>query len=65
MKRFRLFFIFAALLIPLHSHAQFYSLGDDPGHVKWYSIDSPEYRIIYPEGLDSLAKVISFLNLWV
>ena len=57
MKRFRLFFIFAALLIPLHSHAQFYSLGDDPGHVKWYSIDSPEYRIIYPEGLDSLAKV--------
>lgn len=37
--------------------AQFYSVGDDPGRIRWSSIESPSYKIIYPEGLDSLAKV--------
>lgn len=49
------------LAIPMLSAAQFYSLGDDPGRTRWYSIESPEYRIIYPEGLDSLARVYGSL----
>lgn len=35
--------------------AQFYTYGDDPGKLKWYSIKSPDFKVIYPEGLDSLA----------
>ena len=39
------------------SHAQFYTTGDDPASIHWYRTDTETYRIIYPEGLDSLAKV--------
>ena len=39
------------------SFAQFYSNGDDPSGIRWYSTDTRSYRIIYPEGLDSLARV--------
>ena len=45
------------LLATGKASAQFYSNGDDPASVKWYTISSPSYRIIYPEGLDSLARV--------
>ncbi len=36
--------------------AQFYILGDDPGGLKWYSVETPHYKIIYPAGLDSLSR---------
>ena len=39
------------------SKAQFYSLGDDPGRLRWNHFETPHYRIIYPRGLDSLAIV--------
>lgn len=39
------------------THAQFYTNGDDPGKTRWSRMDSPHYRIIYPSGLDSLARV--------
>ena len=45
------------LIFPLLADAQFYVTGDDPGRLKWYSIDTDAYRIIYPEGGDSLARV--------
>ena len=41
--------------------AQFYSPGTDPGRLRWYTMDSPYYRVIYPEGADSLAR--SYLRL--
>ena len=41
--------------------AQFYSPGTDPGRLRWYTLESPYYRIIYPEGSDSLAR--SYLRL--
>ena len=44
-----------ALLACLNAGAQFYSAGDDPGGVKWRSISSDNFRIIYPAGSDSLA----------
>lgn len=37
--------------------AQFYFVGDDPGSIKWNYIHTPNYKIIYPKGLDSLARV--------
>ena len=45
------------ILIPITASAQFYVTGDDPGKLKWNSIDTESYRIIYPQGADSLAKV--------
>lgn len=45
------------MALPLLAVAQFYVTGDDPGRLKWYSMDTPDFRIIYPEGNDSLARV--------
>lgn len=45
------------MIISVASYAQFYTTGDDPASVKWYRTDTDTYRIIYPEGLDSLATV--------
>ena len=55
MKKILIYLIF--ILIPLYASAQFYVTGDDPGRLKWYSIDTEHYRLIYPEGTDSLARV--------
>lgn len=51
--------ILSALLFLIFSnicHAQFFTAGDDPGKTKWSQIESPNYKVIYPEGLDSLAR---------
>ena len=48
--------ILAALLMAvLPARAQFFSSGEDPGRVKWRSISSDHFRIVYPVGNDSLA----------
>ena len=47
----------AVLILSLRANAQFFSQGTDPGTVRWTQIKTPTYRIIYPEGLDSLAAV--------
>ena len=49
--------VIALLLMPAGARAQFFTAGDDPGCRRWYSIESENYRIIYPRGLDSLARV--------
>lgn len=41
--------------LPLMASAQFYLVGDDPGNLKWYSTETMHYKVIYPQGLDSLA----------
>lgn len=48
--------IAACLLAALPAGAQFVRTGDDPGHLRWYSLDTPHYRLIYPVGADSLAR---------
>ena len=50
-------FIIILLLLPLTVSAQFYVTGDDPGKLKWNYIDTESYRVIYPQGADSLARV--------
>ena len=42
-------------LVHLGAKAQFYSVGDDR-FSRWYSIESENYKVIYPLGLDSLAR---------
>ena len=57
----------AALLLgaSLSLDAQVYTSGDNPGGVKWWQVRTQNFRIIYPEGLDSLARVYaSQLELW-
>jgi len=44
-------------LIPFDSFAQFISSGDDPARLHWKQKTWPDYRVVYPEGLDSLANV--------
>ena len=53
----KILIILTILLLPLSVAAQFYVTGDDPGRLKWYSMDTDNFRIIYPEGNDSLARV--------
>lgn len=43
------------LLSSVAAKAQFYTAGDDK-FSRWYSIESENYKVIYPTGLDSLAR---------
>lgn len=47
--------IFFLLLAVFPARAQLFSSGDDPGGVKWNTISSEHFRLIYPAGNDSLA----------
>ena len=51
--------LFAALLVAGESPAaaQFYTMGEDPGGLRWSYVETPTYRVIYPRGLDSLGRV--------
>lgn len=48
---------FVLMIFPSVCRAQFYTVGDNPASVRWYRTETPNYKIIYPEGLDSLAMV--------
>ena len=48
--------LLAALLPAIPAAAQFYLSGNEPAGVRWYQLDTPDYRVIYPSGLDSLAR---------
>ena len=49
--------VLLTILAELPASAQFFTNGDDPGRLRWWQTETPHYRVIYPEGLDSLAKV--------
>lgn len=55
-----LFTIAVLLMLPLSLKAQFYVTGDNPGRLKWNTIDTDNFSIIYPQGADSLAKVYGY-----
>ena len=44
------------LAFALPAKAQFFLAGDDPARLHWYSVETPHYKLIYPEGADSLAR---------
>ena len=55
MRLFQLLILF--FLFPLSASAQFFVTGDDPGKLRWNYMDTESYRIIYPKGTDSLARL--------
>ena len=55
MKRLRTLLLAAALLIGPLASAQFYQAGSDP-FGRWSEMGSEHFRIVYPEGMDSLAR---------
>ena len=55
MNMIKRIILLLALLIPAYASAQFYVTGDDPGRLRWNFIDTESYRVIYPQGADSLA----------
>ena len=51
--------ILTLLLLQMSASAQFFVTGDDPGRLRWSYIESENFKIIYPEGNDSLAYIYS------
>ena len=47
-------------MIPSLASAQFYVTGDDPGKLRWKFIDTDNFRVIYPDGNDSLARKYAY-----
>ena len=55
MRVFRILAATAALLVGPLASAQFFQAGSDP-FARWREMGTEHYRIVYPEGLDSLAR---------
>ena len=55
MKRLRTLLLAAALLTGPVASAQFFQAGTDP-FARWSEMGTEHYRIVYPEGMDSLAR---------
>lgn len=54
------YIILSAILLtlnPLRTAAQFITSGEDPARLHWKQAKFPDFRVVYPEGLDSLARV--------
>lgn len=45
------------MLFPFSASGQFYVTGDNPGKIKWSYVETPNFKIIYPRGADSLARI--------
>jgi hypothetical protein len=54
-------FLFLFVLAPFFGFAQYYSLGQDPGSIKWRQMNSENFRLIYPSQFESKAQ--QFINL--
>ena len=51
----------AVILTALPAAAQFYTQGNEPAKVRWMQIRTADYKLVYPQGLDSLARVYATL----
>lgn len=51
-----LFFIFISLLY-VNANAQFSLTGNDPAALRWRQMETENFRLIFPKGEDSLARV--------
>ena len=43
-------------LLSISASGQFVYYGENPARLKWMQIETPSYKVIYPDGIDSLAK---------
>lgn len=55
IRKYALMCLVAGLLCS-NAGAQFYNSGNESSSVKWSQISTRTYRVIYPKGLDSLAR---------
>ena len=44
------------IICALPLKAQFYLAGDDPAHLRWFSLETAHYQVIFPQGADTLAR---------
>ena len=56
MRKIRCLILLLLCGSAFQARAQFFTPGEDPGYLRWYSIETPYYQVIYPEGKDSLAR---------
>ena len=57
---------FATVLGTIGADAQIWTNGNDPGSLGWSQIRTEHYRIVYPRGLDSLARLYAVnLERWL
>lgn len=47
------------LFLPAMGYGQFYQYGQDAGRLRWYQFETPNYKVIFPEGVDSLAAAFA------
>ena len=59
MKK-RLPLIVLAVFISLPALAQISLDGNERGNLGWSSVETQSYRLVYPSGMDSLARVFAF-----
>ncbi len=57
MKKPAALVFFLLALSAVTARGQLYSYGNDPASLSWRQIRTANYRIVYPEGMDSLARV--------
>ncbi len=57
MKIWRFLVGLFLLAVPTMAHAQFFVVGDNPASVRWNTMQTAHYKLVYPMGLDSLARV--------
>ena len=64
MKRLRTLILAAGLLAGTTASAQFFQAGSDP-FGRWSEMGTEHFRIVYPEGMDSLARAYALdLEKW-
>ena len=56
MTKKPVFALLILLLLAAPARAQFYVAGNEGAKVRWRTISTPDYRFVYPEGCDSLAR---------
>ena len=52
----RITLLAAAVLMSVQAYAQFTVSGSNPGWMEWETFSTPNFRIVFPKGLDSLAR---------
>ncbi len=57
MKIWRFLTVIFLLAVPTVASAQFFITGDNPASVRWNTLQTAHYKLVYPVGLDSLARV--------
>lgn len=53
----RILIFSGALALSVSAHGQFFKNGQNPSGIKWNFVETSSYRVIYPAGMDYLARV--------